>query len=132
MADNYLHRSTDEIEYFTVKMIRPTMDSIPSYSLPPEYSIQLYQPNSNDDQKWADIATAAGEFRSVQQGRELFQKNFLEDKNSHLLSERLFFLVNSEGKYIGQATAWSAELDGEEQGLRVLGGNHSRISREKN
>jgi len=116
MADNYLHQSTDEIEYLKIKMFRPNMDSLPSYSLPAEYEIRMYQSNSNDDQTWAEIATAAGEFRSVDQGLELFRKDFLNNKDSHLLPERLFFLVNSEGRYIGQAMAWSACLDGEQQG----------------
>jgi ribosomal protein S18 acetylase RimI-like enzyme len=116
MVDNYLHQSTDEMEYFKVKMYRPNMDSIISYSLPPGYSIQLYKPNSDDDQKWAEIATAAGEFRSTQQAQELFQKDFLNDKNNHLLPERLYFLVTSEGRYIGHAMAWLDEVDGEEQG----------------
>jgi ribosomal protein S18 acetylase RimI-like enzyme len=116
MTDNFLHQSNDEIEYFKVQMFRPNMDSIPSYSLPPGYSIQLYKPNSNDDQNWAEIATAAGEFRSVQEGRDLFEKNFLNETDKHLLPERLYFLVNSEGKYIGQAMAWSNTLDDEVQG----------------
>jgi ribosomal protein S18 acetylase RimI-like enzyme len=116
MVGKYLQESTDEIEYFKVKMFRPNMESIISYSLPPGYSIQLYKSNSNDDQKWAEIATAAGEFRSIQQAQERFQKDFLNNKDSHLLSERLYFLVNSEGRYIGHAMAWSDELDGEKQG----------------
>jgi ribosomal protein S18 acetylase RimI-like enzyme len=116
MADNYLYQSTDEMEYLKVKMIRSNMDSIPSYSLPSGYSIQLFNPNSNDDQKWAEIATAAGEFRSVQQGHAYFVKKFLNNKDSHLLPERVHFLVNSEGRYIGTATAWVDKLDEEEQG----------------
>jgi ribosomal protein S18 acetylase RimI-like enzyme len=116
MVDNFLHQSTDEIEYFRVQMFRPNMDSIPSYSLPSGYSIHLYKPNSNDDQTWAEIATAAGEFRSVQHAQEWFQEEFLNDKNSYLLAERLYFLANFEGRYIGQAMAWSHELEGEEQG----------------
>ncbi len=116
MTDNFLHQSTDEIEYFTVKMFRPNMDSIPSYSLPPGYSFQLYKPNSNDDQKWAEIAVAAGEFRSIQKAQELFEKDYLNEKQKHLLPERLYFLINSEGKYIGHAIAASDEIDGETQG----------------
>ena len=115
-ADNYLHQSSDEIEYFKIKMYRTNMNSIPSYPLPAGYSIELYKPNSDDDQKWAEIATAAGEFRSVQDGLDLFRKDFLENPDRDLLSERIFFLVNSTGQYIGQAMAWSAELDSENQG----------------
>lgn len=116
MAGNYLHQSTDQIEYFKVKMYRSNMNSIPSYPLPAEYSIKLYQPNSEDDRRWAEIATAAGEFQSVEEGQQLFQKSFLDHPNRALLPERLFFLVNSTGRYIGEAMAWSDELDGETQG----------------
>ena len=92
------------------------MDGISLYSLPPGYSFQLYKPDSNDDRKWAEIATAAGEFRSVEQGQEYFQKKFMNDTSVDLLSERLYFLVSPEGKYIGQGMAWQEQFDGEEQG----------------
>ena len=131
MADNYLHQSNDQIEHFIVKMFRPNMDSIPLYPLPPGYSFKLYNPNTNDDQKWAEIATTAGEFRSIQEGHEYFVKRFLNDKNSHLLPERLHFLVNPEGRYIGTAMAWSGEFDGEETRKPFLGVNNPRISRKK-
>ncbi|CAF1259302.1 unnamed protein product [Rotaria sp. Silwood1] len=114
MTDNYLHQSTDKIESITVKMFQPNMDSIPSFSLPPDYSIELYKPNFNDDEKWAEIISAAGEFRTVQQNHELFTKTFLNHKNSHLLFERLYFLVNPKGRYIGTAMAWLDKLDGNE------------------
>ncbi|CAF1363280.1 unnamed protein product [Rotaria sordida] len=116
MTDNYLYQSTDKIEYFSVKMFRPNMDSISLYSLPPGYSIELYKPNSNDDQKWSEILVATSEFRTIQQSHELFTKNFLNHKDSYLLPERLYFLVNSEGRYIGTAMSWLDKLDGEEQG----------------
>ncbi|CAF0884227.1 unnamed protein product [Adineta steineri] len=59
---------------------------------------------------------ATGEFYTIEQAHELFVKEFLNHKDNHLLSERLYFVVNSEGKYIGTAIGWSMELDGEEQG----------------
>ena len=92
------------------------MDSISSYPLPFGYTLELYKPNSNDDQKWVEIIKAGGAVRSVEQGHERFVNDYLNHKNNHLLSERLYFLVNSEGQYIGTATAWSGILDGEEQG----------------
>ena len=115
-TDNYLYQSTDEIEYLVVKMYRANMDDIPSYPLPAGYSIKLYTSDSGDDQRWAEIATAAGEFRSVQEALDRFRKDFLATPDRDLLSERLFFLVTSTGQYIGHAMAWSAELDGEKQG----------------
>ncbi|CAF3624753.1 unnamed protein product [Adineta steineri] len=46
---------------------------------------------------------ATGEFYTIEQAHELFVKEFLNHKDNHLLSERLYFVVNSEGKYIGTA-----------------------------
>ncbi|UJR26623.1 hypothetical protein I4U23_007941 [Adineta vaga] len=116
MTDNYLHQSNNDIEYYKIKMYRSNMDSIPAYPLPSGYSIKLFQENSNDEQKWAEITTAAGEFHTVQEGYDRFVKEFLSHKDHDLFPERLHFLLNSEGKYIGTAWAWFGELDGEEQG----------------
>ncbi|CAF1491613.1 unnamed protein product, partial [Adineta steineri] len=38
---------------------------------------------------------ATGEFHTVEQAHELFVKEFLNHKDNHLLSERLYFVVNS-------------------------------------
>ncbi|CAF1076489.1 unnamed protein product [Adineta steineri] len=95
MAASYLHQSTDEIEYVKMRMTRKNMDSILSYPLPSGYSFQLYKPNSNDDYKWAEIMLATGEFHTIEQAHELFVKEFLNHKDNHLLSQRLYFVVNS-------------------------------------
>ncbi|CAF0948353.1 unnamed protein product [Didymodactylos carnosus] len=116
MADNYLHQSTDEIEYFSVKMFKPNMDSIPYYPLPSGYSLQLYKNDSNDDQKWVDIAKAAGEFKSIEQGFVMFEKYYQNYKENDLLSTRVYFLVSPDGKYIGTASAGIDQIDGKEQG----------------
>ena len=116
MANNYLHRSNNDIDYYKIKMFRDDMDSIPSYPLPSGYSIKFYEENSNDEQKWAEIATAVGEFHTVQEGYDRFVNEFLKNENRHLYPERMHFLVNPEGRYIGTAWAWFGELDGEQQG----------------
>jgi hypothetical protein len=116
MADNYLHQSTNEIEYLSVKMFRPNMDSIPFYALPSGYSLQLYKKDTNDDQTWIDICKAAGEFKTTEQGLEMFQKYFGQYKKNALISKRLYFLANLDGKYIGTATAGKDQIDGKEEG----------------
>ncbi|CAF0928415.1 unnamed protein product [Adineta steineri] len=116
MADNYLHKSTDEIKYISMKMFRPNMDSIPSYSLPSGYLFQSYKKDSNDDEKWIDICKAAGEFKTKEQGMEMFEKYFGEYKKNDLISKRLYFLVNPEGKYVGTATAGIDQIYGKEEG----------------
>lgn len=113
---NYLHRSTDEIEYFKITMYRPTMDKIPSYSFPTGYSLRLYKKDSNDEYQWAKIVQAAGEFCLIEEAEALFKKDYLSHPKSDLLTDRLYFLVNAEGQAIGTAMAWFGEFNGEEQG----------------
>ncbi|CAF1017873.1 unnamed protein product [Rotaria magnacalcarata] len=116
MADNYLHQSTDEITYLTIYMYRPNMDSIPNYALPTGYSLQLYKDDVNDKQKWADIAMAAGEFRSLEDGLHKFEEYFSKTKDKIPLTQRVHFLVNSDGKYIGTVTAGIDEAHIEDYG----------------
>lgn len=116
MDSNYLHRSNDEIEYCKINMFRPNMKNLPFYELPTGFSLRLFEPNSSDNETWASIATAAGEFHSPEEGQELFRKNYLENPHSHRLEERLFFLVNPEGRYIGTAIAGVNPTAGEGHG----------------
>ncbi|CAF2496540.1 unnamed protein product [Rotaria sp. Silwood2] len=97
-------------------MYRPNMDSIPIYPLPPSYSLQLYKDDANDIQKWIEIVMAAGELRSVEKGLEMFDKYFSKTKHRKPLSERIHFLANADGKYIGTAAAGIYEVDGQEYG----------------
>jgi hypothetical protein len=95
MTDNYFNQSSDEIKYILVKIFQTSMDSIPSYILPPGYSLQLYKDDSNDDQKWAKITTSTGEFRSVEQALIQFSKNCVNNKNKDRFPECLYFLINA-------------------------------------
>ena len=116
MTDNYLHQSTDQIKYLKVFMYRPNMDSLPIYPLPSGYSIQLYKDGVNDKQKWVEIAMAAGEFRSMEQGFDMFDKCLAPIEHKKPLSQCIHFLVNSDGKYIGTASAGIHGIDGQEHG----------------
>lgn len=97
-------------------MRRLNMDSLPSHPLPPGYSLELYRDDTSDKQTWAEIAMAAGEFKSVQEGLDMFDKFYGENKSEKPLSERIYFLINADGKYIGTASAGTYEIDGEEYG----------------
>ena len=116
MSDNYLHQSTGGIEYFSIKMFKRSMDSIPLYPLPSGYSLELFKNGSNDIQQWVDICKAAGEFRSTEQGFEMFEKFYHDYQERDLLSKRVYFLVNPDGKYIGTASAGTDQIDGSEVG----------------
>ena len=116
MTNNYLHQSNDEIDYYKINMFRSDMKNLPFYELPTGYSLRRFQPNSNDNEIWAGIETAAGEFHTTQKAKEVFQKSYLEEPNARLLEERLFFLVNAEGRCIGTAIAGSGQTDGKAHG----------------
>lgn len=114
MANNYLHQSTDEIEYLKISMYRSNMDSIPTYSLPIGYSLQLYADDNNDKAQWAEIAMAAGEFKSKEDALEMFENSYSKTEEKMPLTESIYFLVNSDGKYIGTSSAVYWECDGKE------------------
>lgn len=95
------------------------MENIPSYSLPSGYSFQFYRPDSDDKLNWTRITQAAGEFKTIDDGLKMFDKYYLSASplaELYLLPERLFFLVDPQGKYIGTTTAAAELINGEEQG----------------
>lgn len=116
MESNYLHQSSDAIDYYKIEMYRTTMTNIPWFSLPNDYSLRFYRPDSNDSREWASIAKAAGEFHTIEEGENQFRKSYLTHPDNYLLSERVYFLTNAEGKAIGTATAWFTEIGGEKRG----------------
>lgn len=95
------------------------MENIEDYPLPSGYSLRLFDPDSDDIHQWALIETAAGEFHTVNDGEQRFHKHYQTDKpeNIELLRTRLYFLLNSENRPIGTATAWFGDFNNENQGV---------------
>jgi GNAT superfamily N-acetyltransferase len=90
------------IEHIPVAMIRETMTHLPVFPLPAGYRIRTYQ--RGDESFWAEIETAAGEFRSVEGALAHFEKEYSNSLEE--LESRGFFLESKDGRAIGTATAW--------------------------
>src|SRR5437879_2898260 len=84
----------------SIKMVRPRLDDIPEFPLPPGFSLRLYRPG--DQEHWFRIQSEADLHSDI--SHELFARDFGSDQ--HLLAERQFFLIDAEQKAIGTATAW--------------------------
>jgi GNAT superfamily N-acetyltransferase len=84
----------------SVSMIRANLDDIPTFELPPSFSIRWYE--QGDDRSWINIQKHADQYNTIT--RELFEREFNNDAES--LAERQCFLIDLHGTAIGTATAW--------------------------
>lgn len=102
----------EAIKYIPLTMVRGHMYALPVFTFPAGYTLRTYVPG--DEQVWAAIETAAGEFATEEDGRA----RFMEDYGGALadLADRLFILESPRGEAIGTATAWYGTFDGEERG----------------
>ena len=84
-------------------MVRENLNNIPEHALPAGYSVRWYQPG--DEKEWLAIHTAADTHNHITS--ELYARAFggAED----LLKERQCFLIDSNDRAIGTATAWFHE-----------------------
>lgn len=87
-------------ENIPIRMIRPNLDNIPDYPLPPPYTIRPYQ--AGDEVAWVRIQAEADKYNIITPA--LFRQEF--GQNLHVLAERQFFLYDAAGMPIGTATAW--------------------------
>ncbi len=85
-----------------IVMIRPNMDDLPVYCLPPGSSIRNFR--RGDEEMWTEIESAAGEFLTPEDALD----RFLAEFGNHLqeMESRCFFVVDSTGLSVGTATAW--------------------------
>ena len=81
-------------------MIRENLDEIPSFELPPFFSIKWYEPG--DEKRWVEIQKRADQYNTIT--LELFDREFNRDTES--LAQRQCFLIDTQGTPIGTATAW--------------------------
>lgn len=81
-------------------MIRENLDDIPTFELPPSFSIKWYE--LGDERSWVSIQKRADQYNTIT--RELFDREFNNDAES--LVQRQCFLIDSHGTAIGTATAW--------------------------
>jgi GNAT superfamily N-acetyltransferase len=83
-----------------VKMVRPHLNDIPEFPLPPGFSLRFYQPG--DEENWFRIQSEADLHSDI--SRQLFVKDLGSDLTQ--LQDRQLFLLDETKKPIGTATAW--------------------------
>ncbi len=90
------------IPYFDILMLRKSGKDLPRYRLPKGYSIVSFLPG--DEENWAKIETAVGEFDSAAEALSLYGKYFLCYPGE--AERRTIFIQTAEGDKIGTATSW--------------------------
>ena len=83
-----------------VTMVRAHLDDIPSFSLPPPYTLRLYEPG--DEECWRAIQADSDEFNDITP--QTFRKEFGWDEEE--IARRQWYLCDEEGRAIGTSTAW--------------------------
>jgi len=90
------------IPYYNILMLRKCGKDLPHYELPKGYSFVSFLPG--DEEKWAEIETAVGEFDSAVEALSFYRKNFLCYPGG--AERRTIFIQTAEGKKAGTATSW--------------------------
>ncbi len=83
-----------------IKLIRPSLDNLPHFLLPPGYAMTWYAPG--DEQHWVDIHIHADRYNTISHAQ--FVQAFGTDPA--LLAQRQLYLRNADHEVIGTATAW--------------------------
>jgi len=115
MADQENRGEQVSIPYFGLTMVRPKILDIPEAALPGGFSIRTYR--TGDEEHWARIEQAAGEFKSTEAALRRFREEFGEYTDE--MERRCLFVADEREEPIGTTTAWYGELDG-----RVTGRIH--------
>lgn len=90
------------IPYHRVIMTRKAGTSIPSSILPEGFSFRLFQ--LGDEQAWAAIEAAVGEFEQVEDALLYFRQQFMPFHAE--LERRTLFVVNPDQELIATLTIW--------------------------
>ncbi|MGE5630206.1 MAG: GNAT family N-acetyltransferase [Caulobacteraceae bacterium] len=90
------------IPYFNIVMHRKPGTPIPQYVIPEGYSFVPFTTDSETD--WAKIETSVGEFDSISEALDYFQKNYLTYPGE--VEQRTIFIQTSDGKKVGTVTSW--------------------------
>lgn len=98
LVDNHDSR----IQYFPLKLEKNANEPIEEIPLPKGFHYVFFKPG--DEEAWISIEFSAGELKSREQGHEIFQLYF--GQNKHELSQRMVFVVNSDGDKVATASAW--------------------------
>ena len=89
----------------TICMVRPNLDRIPHYHVPPPFTVRRYRPG--DEVAWRRIHEAADVYNAF--SAETFGREFGSDPA--LWAARQYYLCDAEGNAIGTGTAWFTSDD---------------------
>src|SRR4051812_9050109 len=94
-------------------MVRPTLDNLPEYALPPGYTIRWHAPG--DEQHWLRIHEHADRYNTITP--EVFERGYGSDPQLH--AQRILYLCDESGAPIGTAGAWFGDESGNAAAGRV-------------
>ncbi len=90
------------MEYINVVMCRQHLGDLPGNQFPGGFSLRTFL--EGDEDTWARIETAAGEFSTIDRAQARFREEFGGHEAD--LAERCLFLLNPQGRAIGTAMGW--------------------------
>lgn len=90
------------IPYLNLPMLRKSGTPIPQYVLPAGCTFVPYTAGLESD--WSEIETSVGEFDSISEALEYFQKNYLSYPGE--VERRTIFIQTLDGKKVGTITSW--------------------------
>ncbi|TMV52138.1 GNAT family N-acetyltransferase [Paenibacillus mesophilus] len=108
MTDQINSEEPGSIPHFGLTMVRPNMLGIPEAAMPGGYSIRTFR--DGDEEHWARIEQAAGEFKSAEAALRRFRDEF--GGYTDEMEQRCLFVTDERDIPIGTTTAWYGELDG--------------------
>ena len=82
----------------------------PATPLPEGYEFVFYR--DGDEERWAEIEMAVGQFDSLEKALGTFSKEFLEGQNLDP-RERMLFVKAPSGEYVATCALWDGDFLGE-------------------
>ena len=105
LASLHLDNHDSRLKYYHLFMTMPAKTEIPHYDLPAGYSFTTYTPGDRDT--WIEIEKSAKEFSTFEEGVDAWQRYY--GKHEDVLPDRMFFIVDPNGKKVATATAFFDE-----------------------
>lgn len=105
LASLHLDNHDSRLKYYHLFMTMPAETEIPHYDLPAGYSFTTYTPGDRDT--WIEIEKSAKEFSTFEEGVDAWQRYY--GKHEDVLPDRMFFIVDPNGKKVATATAFFDE-----------------------
>lgn len=99
------------IPNYDLFMVKTDPENYPKNPLPEGYYFEFYK--NGDEKDWARLECELGQFESIEQGVECFEKQFLIDQtlDPH---DRMLFVRSLDGEAVATLTLWNGNHFGRE------------------